>query len=467
MLKTSTEVGQIIKVLRKDKNFTQDDLAKKLSVSFQAVSKWENGESYPDIQLIEEMASLFNVSLDFLLRNKAPLRSNNLLKVFQRFESEKCQVEIDDIIIINDTNIILTVKNISDKSYSLKSDNFNLIDVQGSNIQSVIENLTNYDYETVKSIYRHNIPSIIPPNSVIKVELVYNRLSSNAVLWINIPDLVSDISFSINFKCFIHSQPYSNISWLSEEIIDYYSFRIKHDRLPIQTSNYPLINDEILNMIEFPNNPDFFKKYHYIFTDDSKLLLAKINENIDIEFAKSYIKDMEILKTIFKRSMEKIQQDCENGHFPYFNIGEPLPFMDDDIIHFVIRLSLTYFQSINNWMLPYINDDFFYSNQKSFSNLPFKTLLSLFNTYLSTNIVNDLLKQSEPIDEYSTIKLLNHYSDKLNLTTKDEIILKLPVESVEALERLKPHISKEAWEIMKSNYFHNELIKLEKIKQSI
>lgn len=59
-------IGDNIAKWRKEQGITQDQLAEKLSVSAQAVSKWENGVSLPDITLLPQLASLFKVTLDQL-----------------------------------------------------------------------------------------------------------------------------------------------------------------------------------------------------------------------------------------------------------------------------------------------------------------------------------------------------------------------------------------------------------------
>ena len=55
---------------RKLRNMTQEDLAGKLNVSSQAVSKWENDLSIPDLPLLIELADIFGVSMDELVRQK-------------------------------------------------------------------------------------------------------------------------------------------------------------------------------------------------------------------------------------------------------------------------------------------------------------------------------------------------------------------------------------------------------------
>ena len=60
------KLGEKIKSLRKQKNISQEVFANYLGVSFQAVSKWENGNTMPDVSLIPAIASFFGVSTDEL-----------------------------------------------------------------------------------------------------------------------------------------------------------------------------------------------------------------------------------------------------------------------------------------------------------------------------------------------------------------------------------------------------------------
>lgn len=62
--------GQFILELRKEKGWTQQELAEKLNVTDKAVSKWERGVGFPDIKMIEPLAGVFNVSILEIMRSE-------------------------------------------------------------------------------------------------------------------------------------------------------------------------------------------------------------------------------------------------------------------------------------------------------------------------------------------------------------------------------------------------------------
>lgn len=61
--------GDKIKLLRRKRKLTQSQLANELNVTAQAVSKWEKGLSYPDIETIIKISELFGVTTDYLLKD--------------------------------------------------------------------------------------------------------------------------------------------------------------------------------------------------------------------------------------------------------------------------------------------------------------------------------------------------------------------------------------------------------------
>lgn len=72
-------VANNICALRQDRELTQLELAQKLNYSDKAVSKWERGESLPDLSVLIEIANLFGVSLDYLVSETHKIKSAETL----------------------------------------------------------------------------------------------------------------------------------------------------------------------------------------------------------------------------------------------------------------------------------------------------------------------------------------------------------------------------------------------------
>lgn len=84
------ELGKKIKQLRKFSGMTQEQLAEKLNISRQALSKWENGSSMPDVESVVRISKLFQISLEELL-----------LKEEKHVEESKTQITLEDLTQIN------------------------------------------------------------------------------------------------------------------------------------------------------------------------------------------------------------------------------------------------------------------------------------------------------------------------------------------------------------------------------
>ena len=63
------DFSEKIAMLRRQKNWSQEELAEKLMVTRQAVSKWESAQSMPDLDKIVQLSELLGVSTDYLLKN--------------------------------------------------------------------------------------------------------------------------------------------------------------------------------------------------------------------------------------------------------------------------------------------------------------------------------------------------------------------------------------------------------------
>lgn len=63
----AVKCGEFIAELRKQKNLTQKDLANKLNVSDKAISRWETGKGFPDVDSLQALSDFFNISINELL----------------------------------------------------------------------------------------------------------------------------------------------------------------------------------------------------------------------------------------------------------------------------------------------------------------------------------------------------------------------------------------------------------------
>ena len=77
-------IGNNIRTLRRSKDMTQDELAEKLGVTFQTVSRWENGGTYPDMELLPVLAGIFGVTVDHLLGMDKEKKREQLEAIIQQ-----------------------------------------------------------------------------------------------------------------------------------------------------------------------------------------------------------------------------------------------------------------------------------------------------------------------------------------------------------------------------------------------
>lgn len=80
-------VGTTIAQLRNGKHLTQAELGNRLGISFQAVSKWERGETLPDISLLPALADALETTIDYILRcGEAPASFKGKVKIADMIE---------------------------------------------------------------------------------------------------------------------------------------------------------------------------------------------------------------------------------------------------------------------------------------------------------------------------------------------------------------------------------------------
>ena len=94
------QFSQTLRKLRKEKNMTQEELAKFLSVSYQTISKWENAGGYPDVSLLPRIATFFEISIDELLGVTESKKEVRLKDIHAQWEQNNCKNNHEDNIVL-------------------------------------------------------------------------------------------------------------------------------------------------------------------------------------------------------------------------------------------------------------------------------------------------------------------------------------------------------------------------------
>lgn len=102
--------GENLQTLRKLKNYSQEDLADKLQVSRQAVSKWESGTGFPETEKLISICDLFDCSMDELVKGKISIDSNLEKEVYDSFMNKFGKsISLAIMLILIGTTLLLTI----------------------------------------------------------------------------------------------------------------------------------------------------------------------------------------------------------------------------------------------------------------------------------------------------------------------------------------------------------------------
>ncbi len=89
------KIGETIRVLRKQQGRTQENLAEALGITFQAVSRWESGLAYPDMELVPAIANYFGISIDELFGYEGK-RDKMIANMVERVDAYHYKARSDD-----------------------------------------------------------------------------------------------------------------------------------------------------------------------------------------------------------------------------------------------------------------------------------------------------------------------------------------------------------------------------------
>ena len=90
-------IAQTIVNKRKEKGITQEDLAEYIGVSKASVSKWETGQSYPDITLLPQLAAFFNISIDELMNYSPQMTGPDIKKLYHKLAKDFSEKPFEEV----------------------------------------------------------------------------------------------------------------------------------------------------------------------------------------------------------------------------------------------------------------------------------------------------------------------------------------------------------------------------------
>ncbi|MGD6879650.1 helix-turn-helix domain-containing protein [Bacillus infantis] len=97
-----------LKVERKNKGWSQEELAEQLFVSRQSVSKWENSQSFPSIEIIIRLSDLFGITIDELLRSDEELKEK-VIKDSKQLAHPKLKFLFDVVFLVGVIFLIVKI----------------------------------------------------------------------------------------------------------------------------------------------------------------------------------------------------------------------------------------------------------------------------------------------------------------------------------------------------------------------
>lgn len=194
----ATTMGQIIKKLRKGRGFTQEELAERLGVTYQAISKWENDSGMPDISQIVPLASIFDVSTDFLFGIDNTSETEEALKIVSSADSIQEYGKLDTYL----------------KAYDI-----------------LLDGLKKYPNNYIITYHCMNLGfSLSSPDN----GWIYAKDRAELIM----PETIRQANFIIT-----NSKNISEVLWARQNLVFLYSANKKFDLATVEARNFPVRTD--------------------------------------------------------------------------------------------------------------------------------------------------------------------------------------------------------------------------------
>ena len=185
------KIGNFIKSIRLDNNLTQKEFADKLGVTYQAVSKWENGKNIPDIAVLKQICDEYNIDINEILNGEKKEKKNkNIIKII---------IPILIIIVVIILLILLLNKNNKDfefKTISSKCSDFKITGSAAYNKDKTSMYISNIEFcgNNSEEKYKKINCKLYENNNDTKIKISECKEKKD----INIVEYVKDTNINVN-----------------------------------------------------------------------------------------------------------------------------------------------------------------------------------------------------------------------------------------------------------------------------
>lgn len=187
------KIGKFIKEIRKKEGLSQKTFAEKYGVTYQAVSKWENGRNIPDITILKKMCSEYNMNLDDFLETKNITSKNKYRMLITIMMGVILVVTIFIFLFSNNKN-----NDFEFKSLAPSCDNFKLYGNIAYNDNKSSIHISNISYCGKKDATEYKKIECILYESHDKTKKEISKFNYNKKALITLEEFLNTVSFNVD-----------------------------------------------------------------------------------------------------------------------------------------------------------------------------------------------------------------------------------------------------------------------------
>lgn len=276
-MEENNKTGEFLKILRNEKGYTQEKLATKIHVTNKAISNWENGRSSPDLDMMKELAKIFDVTIDELY---AGARADEKDVIFKRKIKKIFIRTTIGIFIINFLLLfiyyILTIDSVA--FYLLDVDDEAINTTGGYYIVDKNKSILHLDKIELNDDLGNNVYLELYEKSLNENKILYAGFNSTIDLWNMIINDIDEIYLKIIIS--LEDESIENIYKLN-----FYPRYIDHKFVNVnEQSSTNYINDLSINkeLIDKLSELDFQQQSEFLYFKEEKTKKEKASTYIGI-----------------------------------------------------------------------------------------------------------------------------------------------------------------------------------------